>query len=139
MVRVRDIMTPYVVTLEPGQTLREAVAKMSRGGFRRLPVMSGGVLVGIITDRDIRQALNSPFIFHERAQDDYLLDSLTVSGSMTENPLTIEPSAPLAKAARIMETRKISGLPVLEGGRLVGIVTVSDLVRYLVSLLEGRD
>lgn len=138
MIRVKDIMTRDVVTMEPEGSLRRAVSLMSSGRFRRIPVVKDGRLAGIITDRDIRHALNSPFIFHERSQDDYLLDSLTVSGSMTENPVTVGPDAPVVEAARLMERHKISGVPVVEGGRLVGIVTVSDLVRLLVSVLEGR-
>jgi acetoin utilization protein AcuB len=134
---VKDLMTADVVTMGPDEPLRTALARMAAGSFRRIPVVREGVLVGIITDRDIRQALNSPYLFHERHVDEYLLDTLKVSGSMTEDPITVSPETPVVDAARLLLERKISGLPVVDGGRLAGIVTVSDLLRRLMTLLEA--
>ncbi len=91
MDQVKDLMTTDVITIQDVDSLREAIRKMSAGRFRRIPVMKQGALVGIITDRDIRQALNSPVVFHERSADEYLLDTVTVGSSMTRNPLTIPP------------------------------------------------
>ena len=67
MVKVRDLMTAGAVTAGPDDSIRDALEKMHTGRFRRIPVVDRGKVVGIITDRDIRQALNSPMLFHERS------------------------------------------------------------------------
>lgn len=138
MDQVKDLMTTDVITIRDVDSLREAIRKMSAGRFRRIPVMKQGALVGIITDRDIRQALNSPVVFHERSADEYLLDTVTVGSSMTRNPLTIAPEDDVLKAAELMEHHKIGGLPVVENGKLLGIITLSDLMNYLIEHLRGK-
>ncbi len=135
--RVRDVMTPSPVTVQPGDTLRTVQMRMAAQGCRRLPVLDpAGRLCGIITDRDVRLALNSPLVLRERWQDDMLLDHTLVDASMTPDPITITPDAPLPRAIELLLEHKISGLPVVEGDRLVGIVTVTDLLRALARLLE---
>jgi len=110
---------------------------MAAQGCRRLPVLdAAGRLCGIITDRDVRLALNSPLVLRERWQDDMLLDHTLVDASMTPDPITITPDALLPRAIELLLQHKISGLPVVEGDRLVGIVTVTDLLRALARLLE---
>jgi len=138
MDQVKDLMTTNVVTIRTVDTLREAIRMMSAGRFRRIPVVREGTLVGIVTDRDIRQALNSPVVIRERSADEYLLDSVTVGSSMTNNPLTTSPEDDILKVAEIMERNKIGGLPVVDGGRLVGIITISDLMNYLIRHLRGE-
>ncbi|HDP24256.1 MAG TPA: CBS domain-containing protein [Deltaproteobacteria bacterium] len=139
MKKIRDLMQKEVVTIGPEEPLKNAISKMTSGKFRRIPVVHEGMLVGIITDRDIRQALNSPMLIHERSQDEYLLSSVTVESSMTRKPLSTGPDADVVDAARIMEQQKIGGLPVVEEGRLVGIITISDLMDFLISHLEGQN
>jgi acetoin utilization protein AcuB len=139
MPKVKDLMTTDVVTIRADQTLRQAIEKMTSGNFRRIPVVDGETVVGIITDRDIRRALNSPVVFHERSADEYLLNAVTVGSSMTPRPLTVGPETPVIRVAELMEQRKIGGLPVVDGSRLVGIITVSDLITYLVGLLGSRS
>ena len=136
---VRDVMTPDPVTVRPDDTLYTAAARMAARNCRRLPVLDGeGRLIGILTDRDLRLAVNSPLILRERWQDEMLLQHTGVDACMTPDPITVAPDAPLEEAVALMLRHKISGLPVLEGGRLVGIVTVTDLLRALQSLLETR-
>ncbi|MGC9325563.1 MAG: CBS domain-containing protein [Desulfomonilia bacterium] len=136
MIKVRDLMKKEVVTIGPGDSLKTAIAKMNSGKFRRIPVVKDGILIGIITDRDIRQALNSPVVIHERSQDEYLINSVRVESSMTRNPLTISPDADIVEAAQIMEQRRIGGLPVVEEGRIAGIITISDLMNFLIRHLK---
>lgn len=136
MTQVKDLMTIEVVTIAAADPLRDAIRKMTTGRFRRIPVVREGMLIGIITDRDIRRALNSPVVIHERSADEYLLDGVTVGSSMTSDPLTIEPGDDILKAAELMEHHKIGGLPVVENGTLVGILTISDLMNYLVRCLR---
>ncbi len=138
MNQVKDLMTTDVVTIRAVDSLREAIRKMSAGRFRRIPVVREGALVGIVTDRDIRQALNSPVVFHERSADEYLLDTVTVGSSMTNNPLTIAPEEDILMAAELMEHHKIGGLPVVDREQLVGIITLSDLMNYLIRHLREK-
>jgi len=139
MTQVKDLMTTEVVTINAADPLRDAIRKMTGGRFRRIPVVRDGMLIGIVTDRDIRRALHSPVVIHERSSDEYLLDSVTVGSSMTSGPLTIEPGDDILKAAELMEHHKIGGLPVVENERLVGILTISDLMNYLIRYLREPE
>ena len=145
MITVADVMTPDPVTVVPDDSLRVARDRMAEGNFRRLPVVQAGRLVGIISDRDLCRAVNSPFVLRERWYDDLILDQVKVWGVMTANPITVDAGAPLVVAARLMRDHKIGGLPVVaehpQGEeRLVGIITETDLLQYLIELLEdGED
>ncbi len=133
--RVKDVMTPTPTTAAPDDNLKTALERMARVG-RRLPVIAAGQLVGIITDRDLRLAMNSPHILRDKWQDDYLLEQTTVESCMTRNPVTITPEAPLQEAANLMMKGRFSGLPVVDlDGQVVGIITVTDLIQTLVQLL----
>ena len=133
-----DIMKPNPVTVTPRNAIRTAINLMREGGYRRLPVVDRGRLVGIITDRDLRRAANSPFVVREQWYDNFILDHIEVGSCMTPNPLTIEPSVPIADAARLMRNHKIGGLPVVTDGQLVGIITETDLLDFLIELLAGE-
>jgi len=134
---VREVMTSDPITVQPDDTLRTAQERMVSCGCRRLPVIDESRrLVGIITDRDVRLALNSPLIMRERWQDDMLVTQTTVEVCMTPDPLTIGPQAPLQEAVALVMKRKISGLPVVEDQRLVGIITITDMLHALQALLR---
>jgi len=135
---VADIMKPNPVTVTPRNAIRTAINLMREGGYRRLPVVDRGRLVGIITDRDLRRAANSPFVVREQWYDNFILDHIEVGSCMTPNPLTIEPNVPIADAARLMRNHKIGGLPVVTDGQLVGIITETDLLDFLIELLAGE-
>lgn len=126
---VLDIMTANPVTIGAGDTLRKALELMEEHQCKHLPVLSSGKhLVGIISDRDCRHALNSPFLLREKWQDEDLLDSLMVRTVMTAAPIIVEPNAPADEAARWMLSHRIGCLPVMRGETLIGIVTRSDLL-----------
>ncbi len=145
MVTVADVMTPNPITVMPDDSLRLARDRMAEGDFRRLPVVQGGRLVGIISNRDMRRVMNSPFALRERWYDDVILDQLKVWGVMTANPITVDADAPLVAAAHLMRDNKIGGLPVLAKDYaqneecLVGIITETDLLEYLIRLLGDRE
>jgi acetoin utilization protein AcuB len=120
---VADRMTRNPITVCPQDTLADARGKMSSGGFRQLPVVADGRVVGIITDRDIR----------ERSMQ---LRLTTVATAMTEEILIVTPQTSLAAAARMLLEYKIGGLPVLEGEKLVGIITTSDLLKTFIDVAE---
>jgi acetoin utilization protein AcuB len=134
--RLSDIMTRDLVCVRPGDSLRLAIERMRACNCRRLPVLDDNRLVGIITDRDVRLALNSPFVLRERQQDQEMMDRVIVAECMTPDPITLPPDASVLDAARLMRDRKFGGVPLVDGGQLVGIVTVTDVLACLIQVCE---
>ncbi|QLQ06017.1 MAG: CBS domain-containing protein [Anaerolineae bacterium] len=132
-------MTADPVTIHPSQSIGTAIALMRQGNFRRLPVIENGRLVGIVTDRDLRRATNSPILVHEKWYDNFILEHIEVGACMTVGPITVAPDTTILEAARLIRQCKFGGLPVLRNGRLVGIVTEIDLLDYLIELLEANE
>jgi acetoin utilization protein AcuB len=128
-INVAAIMTHKPVTIRPEAPLREALETMEKVGCHHLPVMSSEKhLVGILSDRDCRTALNSPYILRERWQDDQLIDTLQIRSMMTPAPIVTEPDAFVGEAVRLMLVNHINCLPVMRGETLVGILTSSDIL-----------
>lgn len=128
---VRNWMTGRLMTINPQTTLPEAQRIMLECKIRRVPVLKGDQLVGIVTLGDIREAKPSDATTLSIYELNYLLDQLTAKDFMTRNPITIAPEATIPEAARLMFEHKVGGLPVVENGRLVGIITETDLCRLL--------
>lgn len=126
---VRDLMTAAPITVAPDLNVLDARQRMAEHRIRHLLVVEYDKLVGIVTDRDIRLNLPSPATSLSVWEVNYLLARLTVGQVMTKAVVTIDPARDAGAAARIMVDDKIGALPVLEGSRLVGIVTESDFVR----------
>ena len=129
--RVRDIMTARPITVGRETPMLEARQRMFAQRIRHLVVVEDDRVVGIVTDRDIRLNLPSPATSLSVWEINFLLARLTVGAVMTAAVLVVEPDRPIAEAARLLIDHKISALPVIEGGRLVGILTESDFVRAL--------
>jgi CBS domain-containing protein len=129
--RVSDLMTLKPITVAPDTPMLEARQRMLEERIRHLVVVEHARVVGIVTDRDIRLNLPSPATSLSVWEINFLLARLTVGGVMTSSVIVIEPDRPIAEAARIMIDHKIGALPVVDEGRLVGIVTESDFVRAL--------
>lgn len=136
---VRSWMTEKVITITPQTTLPEAQRIMLEHKLRRLPVMKSDQLVGIVTLGDIREARPSDATTLSIYEMNYFMDRLTAKDFMTSNPITIAPDATIAETARLMVDHKIGGLPVMDNGRLVGIITETDLCRVLMTQPEGVD
>jgi CBS domain-containing membrane protein len=131
--KVRDVMTADPTTLKRNDKLTLADDIMRLGRVRHLPVTDddGQTLVGIVTQRDLfRDALAQALGYGKRDQRK-LLDSLAVKDVMTTEVVTIRPDASLVYAARVLTERKIGCLPVVENGRLVGILTEGDFVALI--------
>jgi acetoin utilization protein AcuB len=126
---VRDLMTRSPITASPGTSVVDARALMAQSRIRHLLVTEDDRLVGIVTDRDIRLNLPSPATSLSVWELNYLLARLTVAQVMTTAVITVAPDRDAREAARIMLDHKIGALPVLDGRRLVGILTETDLVR----------
>jgi acetoin utilization protein AcuB len=134
---VSDIMTQKPATARLDTTLREALEMMEHIGSHHLPVLgTNNHLIGILSDRDCRTALNSPHILRERWQDEDLAIHLPVRAMMTAAPIVIAPEAEAEEAARLMLTNQISCLPVMRDETLVGIVTRSDILLAFMHLSQ---
>jgi len=136
--RLSDIMTPHPVTVQSSDPLRRAIERMHACHCRRLPVVDEGKLVGIVSDRDVRLALNSPFILRARREDQELLDRVLIAECMTPDPVYLAPDTSVIEAARLMHDRKFGGVPVVEGDRLVGIVTETDVLECFINLFSAQ-
>lgn len=133
--KVRDWMTPNPITISPRTTLPEAHQIMKEKRIRRLPVVDeNGQLVGIVTLGDVREASPSDATSLSIFELNYLLARLTVDKIMTRKVITVTPDTPIYEAARLMLEHKIGGLPVVEDGRVVGIITESDIFKMVVRL-----
>jgi acetoin utilization protein AcuB len=129
--RVRDLMTAKPITVDPETPMLEARKRMLEERIRHLVVIDDARVVGIVTDRDVRLNLPSPATSLSVWEINYLLMGVTVGGVMTTSVIVVDPDRPIAEAARIMMDHKIGALPVVEDGRLVGIVTETDFVRAM--------
>jgi acetoin utilization protein AcuB len=132
---VRDIMQSKLITIDPKTTLPQAMRLAAERRIRHLPVVQGGDLIGIVSDRDLKQAMASPATSLEAHELNYLLNRLTVAEIMTRTVITIGPTIPVEEAARLMVQEKISALPVTEAGQLIGIVTETDVLELVVRAL----
>jgi acetoin utilization protein AcuB len=136
---VKDVMQSKLVTVTPEASLAEAMRLLARRGIRHLPVVDKKSLVGIVSDRDLKRALASPATSLGRAELNYLLDKLTIAEIMTREVITIGSGFAVEDAARIMVTQKISALPVVDNGRLVGMVTEADVLDLFVRALGAGE
>lgn len=136
---VADWMSRSPITVGPDTSVIEAYERMRSKGVRRLPVVQAdGSLVGIITRSDIEQAM--PFSRDEAAhrQARFALAGMTVDEVMARSPITVTPETPIYIVAATMLREKVSGLPVVSDGRLVGIITESDIFRVVVETWSGQ-
>lgn len=127
---VRDIMTRYIETGSPDETVLDARDRFREGGFHHLPIVDGARLLGIVSDRDVLRAAGpslAPTVF-----DDDMGPGVdrTLGEIMTREVITADPLMPIEEAADTMLREELSALPVLDEGRLVGIVTTADVLRF---------
>ncbi len=127
---IRELMAGGLITVRPETPVEQARALLASERIRHLPVTGpGGTLAGIVTDRDIRLNLPSRATSLSAGEITYLLSKLTVGEIMTRAVITIGPDAPAREGARLMLEHRIGALPVLDDGRLIGIITETDIVR----------
>jgi acetoin utilization protein AcuB len=136
---VRDVMQAHPVTATAETRLSHLLRVLQQRGFRHVPIVEADRLIGIVSDRDVKQALASAAQSADGRERDRLLDGLTAGGIMTRNVMTIGPMFGVEDAARLMATRKISALPVTEGDRLVGLVTETDVLHLFVRAMGALE
>jgi acetoin utilization protein AcuB len=125
-------MTPRPVAISSETPLIDAHRIMTSNRIRRLPVLRGGGMAGTVTLGDLRGAEPSEACSLNAPELNYLLGQISVAGVLSEPVATVSPSTSIADAAQLMLEERIAGLPVIESGMLVGIKTVSDIVRMVV-------
>lgn len=136
---VKNRMTKNPYTIEVRESISDAVALLREKGLKRLPVVDGEKVVGILTQSDIQKVSPTKATSLSIFEINYLLTKLTVKDAMTKNPITIESDSLLEEAAVIMREKRIGTLPVVEGGKLVGIITESDIFDAFIDLLGFKD
>ncbi|MCW1969106.1 MAG: CBS domain-containing protein [Anaerolineae bacterium] len=137
--QVLEWMTPNPITVSSKATLPEAQQLMKDRKVRRLPVVDDGKLVGIVTQNDLFHAGPSQATTLSVHELNYLLDKVTIDQIMSRKVYTVLPSSTIRDAASLMLQHRISGLPVLSAGRLVGIITESDIFRLLIRELVNEN
>ncbi|MEJ2690783.1 MAG: CBS and ACT domain-containing protein [Deltaproteobacteria bacterium] len=127
---IKEWMAKDVLTVDENTSLMRATRIMKENNIRRLPVVSHGKLIGIITDRDVKDASPSKTTTLDIHELSYLLSEMKVKDVMTPNPYTLQGSDSLEKAAMIMLNTKISGMPVVDpSGYLIGLLSETDVLR----------
>ncbi|OGK83377.1 MAG: hypothetical protein A2W08_08705 [Candidatus Rokubacteria bacterium RBG_16_73_20] len=136
---VAQWMTAPAVTIRAAAPAREAVELMRARRIRHLPVVDeAGRLVGIVTDRDLRQMVFDPAVQERLAELGEVLQARTVGEVMTWGVITVAPTTGIRAAARLMHEQKIGALPVVEDGRVVGMLTEHDVLRAFEQLVRER-
>lgn len=136
---VGERMTKPVITAEPSLTISEALNLMRLERIRRIPVVQDGKLIGIVSDKDLLNASPSVATSLSVWEMNYLLSKITVKDVMTKKVLTVSEDTPIEEAARIMADNKIGGLPVVRAGKVVGIITETDLFKIFLELMGARE
>ena len=135
--RVRDIMNTSLTTIPLASSLLDAAITMRRSSLRHLPILDAERLVGIITERDVQRC--APSLLSPITQEEYnaTFENTPIERVMFRNPVTVTPDSSIRDAVLLMLDRKVGCLPVVEGERLVGILTRSDLMNMLMNFLPA--
>jgi acetoin utilization protein AcuB len=138
---VKEWMTPEVVTITPDESMMKVSKLMKDNNIRRVPVVDGAnKVIGIVSDRDIKEASPSKATTLDVHELYYLLSEIKVKEIMTSDPVCVKPWETVEKAAVVMESRHIGGLPVVDDeDLLVGIITDSDVFRVLIDITRVSE
>ena len=132
-------MSHPVISVSPETPIHDALALFKKEHIRRAPVIKDGKLVGIISETDLLNASPSPISTLSIWEMNYLLSKVTVKQVMSKKVITATEDTPIEEAARIMADNKIGGLPVIRSGKVIGIITETDLFKIFTELMGARD
>jgi len=132
-IRVADWMTESVLAVETFDSINIARQLMAKHRVNQLPVLDNERLVGIVTDRDLRDAYPTSMMIDRGEEIDRFADSVTVEEVMSHDVFTVHPDTPLAKAVGLLRRHRIGSLPVMQNKKLVGIITRSDILEFVLS------
>jgi CBS domain-containing protein len=130
---VTAIMTSSVITVNINDQIRDVKKKFAKGSIRHLPVMDGNKLVGMISKNDIMRLSFGSVFENQESADDTILDMLSIEQVMTHKPEVISPDATVKDVAEIFAKSHFHSLPVMEHDKIVGIVTSTDVIKYLLA------
>jgi CBS domain-containing protein len=128
--RVRDVMSEKIVQISAGDTLSTVEDIMTLGGVRHMPVVRAGKLVGVVSERDLLRASLSNLTEFGTEQRRAFLHVVEIERVMTSPPVVIGPDDSVEDAALLMAEKKIGCLPVVDGERLLGMITETGILRY---------
>jgi CBS domain-containing membrane protein len=128
---VREIMTGSPVTLKPEDTLDLANNVISLGRIRHIPVVEDGRLVGLLSERDLMGAATTEIFGLKQKRKSALLKTVLIKDVMKKRVITVKPDTPIKDAAQLMADKKVGCVPVVIAGALVGLVTTTDILRYV--------
>ena len=131
---VREIMMGSPVTLKPDETLDLANDVISLGRIRHIPIVEDGRLMGLLSERDMMGATTTTIFGLKRKSKSALLKSVLIKDVMKKKVVTVKPDTPIKDAAHLMKEKKIGCVPVVDEGSLVGLVTTTDILRYVEGL-----
>jgi acetoin utilization protein AcuB len=136
---VRDFMTTEVTSLQETDSLLDAAMAFVSSPLRHLPILRGKEVVGVITQRDVKQF--APSLLTRITPDEYnqVMEKTPLARVMTRNPMTVRPDQSAFEAANLLYSKRVGCLPVVENGELVGILTTTDMLKLLVRLLERQN
>ena len=136
---VGERMSRPVIAVTPEDPINEVLAMFRNEHIRRAPVMKEGKLVGIVSERDLLNASPSSATTLSVWELNYLISKVKVKNVMTKKVITVDADTPIEEAAKIMADKKIGGLPVVSAGKVVGIITETDLFKILLELMGARQ
>jgi len=136
---VGDRMSRPVITVSPDDPVQDVLAMFNKEHIRRAPVMKKGKLVGVVSQTDLLNASPSKATSLSIWEMNYLVSKITVKHVMTKKVITVDVDTPIEEAARIMADNKIGGMPVMNNGRVAGVITETDLFKIFLELMGARQ
>jgi len=135
---VGERMSHPVITVSPETPIHDVLVMFKKEHIRRAPVVSNGKLVGIVTENDLLNASPSTVTSLSVWEMNYLISKVTIKQVMTKKVKTIDVGTPIEEAARLMADTKIGGMPVMRDGKVVGMITETDLFKIFLELMGAR-
>jgi acetoin utilization protein AcuB len=136
---VGERMSRPVITVSPDMPINDALVMFKKERIRRAPVMKNGKLLGIVSERDLLNASPSSVTTLSVWEMNYLISKVTVKQVMSKKVITVNRDTPIEEAARIMADNKFGGVPVVDSGKVVGIITETDLFKVFLELMGARQ
>jgi len=136
---VGERMSRPVISVSPDSPINEVLAMFRKEHIRRAPVMKDGKLVGIVTENDLLNASPSTVTTLSIWEMNYLISKVLVKNVMTKKVITVDKDTPIEEAARIMADKKLGGVPVTSLGKVVGMITETDLFKIFLELMGARQ
>lgn len=135
---VKDCMSTNPITITPATPILEALSIMKKNKIRQLPVADNNKLAGLVTERELLTVSPSPASTLSIYEMNYLLSKMLVKDVMVKNPVTVGPSTTIEEAALMMRENKLGSLLVTEGGKMLGIITQTDVFDQLINIFGLR-